>query len=67
MSKQEMIKQLQDRIAYNEDQRAYYEALHEKEILNGESDITVWKDMVEWFKGKIVAFNIAIEMAEELS
>ena len=67
MNKQEMIKQLQDRVAYNEEQRAYYEKLHEEEVLNGEGEISVWKDMIEWYKGKIVAFNIAIEMAEELS
>ena len=61
MSKQEMIKQLHDRVQYNEDQRAYYEGLYDKEQLD------CWHSMVEWYKGKIVAFNIAIEMAEELS
>ena len=61
MSKQEMINQLHDRVRYNMDQRAYYEGLYEKD------GHECWKDMVEWFKGKIVAFNIAIEMAEELS
>ena len=67
MSKQEMISRLKDRIAYSEEQRAYYEKLHEEEVLNGEGEISVWKDMIEWYKGRICAFNIAIEMAEELS
>ena len=61
MKKYEMIHQLKNRVAYNEDQRAYYEDLFEKEGLE------TWLEMAEWFKGKIVAFNIAIEMAEELS
>lgn len=66
MNKEELIDNLQCRVAYNMEQRAYYEALHVKDVANGESDITVWKDMVEWYKGKIVAFNIALELAEEL-
>ena len=61
MNKQEMINQLEARVRYNMEQRAYYESLLEKE------DSAVWREMVDWFKGKIVAFNIAIEMAEELS
>ena len=65
MTKQEMIKQLKDRIAYNEDQRAYYEGLHAEEVAKGDT-ITIWSDMVDWYKGKIVGFNIALEMAEEL-
>ena len=63
MNKQEMIDQLKARIAYNEEQRAYYEKLRDE----NPDEHSIWSEMVDWFKGKIVAFNIAIEMAEELS
>ena len=67
MNKSAMIQQLQERIAYNEEQRAYYAALHVKEVAKGESnDHTIWSEMVDWYKGKLVAFNIALDMAEEL-
>ena len=62
MNKQEMISQLNDRIAYNADQRAYYEKLRDE----NPDDHSIWSEMVDWYKGKIAAFNIAIEMAEEL-
>ena len=65
MDKQEMIQNLKDRIVYNEDQRSYYEGLHAEEVSKGDT-ITVWSEMVDWYRGKIVAFNIALEMAEEL-
>ena len=65
MNKQEMIQQLKARVLYNEEQRAYYEGLHAEEVSKGDT-ITIWSEMVDWYKGKIVAFNIALEMAEEL-
>ena len=65
MTKEELIDTLKTRIAHNEDQRAYYEGLHAEEVAKGDT-ITIWSEMVEWYKGKIVAFNIALEMAEEL-
>lgn len=63
MNKQEMINQLKDRIAYNVDQRAYYEKLRDEDDACMHN---IWQEMVDWYKGKIAAFNIAIEMAEEL-
>ena len=65
MDKQEMIKLLKARILYNEEQHAYYEGLHAYEVSKGDT-ITVWSEMVDWYKGTIAAFNIALEMAEEL-
>ena len=65
MNKQEMIQQLKARVLYNEEQRDYYEGLHAEEVSKGDT-ITIWSEMVDWYKGKIVAFNIALEMAEEL-
>jgi len=62
MNKQQMISQLKDRIAYNVGQRAYYEKLRDE----NPHDHAIWSEMVDWYKGKITAFNIAIEMAEEL-
>ena len=65
MDKQEMIQTLKARITYNEEQREYYEGLHAEEVAKGDT-ITIWSEMVDWYKGKIVAFNIALEMAEDL-
>ena len=65
MDKQEMILNLKDRILYNEEQCAYYEGLHAEGVAKGDT-ITVWSEMVDWYKGKIIAFNIALGMAEEL-
>ncbi len=65
MTKEELIDTLKTRIAHNEDQRAHYEGLHAEEVAKGDT-ITIWSEMVDWYKGKIVAFNIALEMAEEL-
>ena len=60
-----MIQTLKARITYNEEQREYYEGLHAEEVAKGDT-ITIWSEMVDWYKGKIVAFNIALEMAEDL-
>jgi hypothetical protein len=60
MNKQEMIKQLHARIVYNQEQRAYYEGLYEND------PSPVWSEMIDWYKGKLAAFNIALDMAEEL-
>ena len=65
MDKQEMILNLKDRILYNEEQCEYYEGLHAEEVANGDT-ITIWSELVDWYKGKIIAFKIALEMAEEL-
>ena len=65
MTKEELIDILKTRIAYNEDRRAYYEGLHAEEVAKGDT-ISIWSENVEWHKGKIVAFNIALELAEEL-
>jgi len=65
MNKQELIQNLKDRIVYNEDQRAYYEGLHAEEVAKGDT-ISIWSELVDWYKGKIVAFETAIEMAEML-
>ena len=65
MNKQQMVEELKERIAYNEDQHACYERLHAEEVSKGDT-ITVWSEMRDWHKGKIIAFNIALEMAEEL-
>ena len=65
MTKEELIDTLKTRIAHNEDQREHYEGLHAEEVAKGDT-ITIWSEMVDWYKGKIVAFNIALEMAEEL-
>lgn len=65
MNKEQMIDNLKSRIAYNEDQREYYEGLHAEDVAKGDT-ITVWSELVDWYKGKIVAFEIALELAEEL-
>ena len=64
MNKQEMINQLHDRVSYNMARRDYYE-----DLLRDGGDVweeISWQQEVDWYKGKIVAFNIAIEMAERL-
>jgi hypothetical protein len=60
MTKHEMIKQLKARVLYNEEQRAHYEDLNERD------PSPVWSEMIDWYKGKIAAFNISLELAEEL-
>ena len=60
MNKEEMIKLLKARILYNEEQRAYYMDLNERE------PSPVWSEMIDWYKGKLAAFGISLEMAEML-
>ena len=68
MNKSDMMDQLKDRIVYCEDQFGYYEKLHGEEVANGESnDHSVWSEMRDWYKGKINAYSVALEMAKELS
>jgi len=67
MKKSEMIDELKTRLTYCEDQMAHYEKLHGEEVANGESaTCTIWTEMKEWYKGKINAYNVALEMAQEL-
>ena len=67
MKKSDMINQLKDRIVYCEDQFGYYEKLHGEEVANGESnDHTIWSEMRDWFKGKVDAYTVALDMAKEL-
>ena len=64
MKKSEMINQLKDRIVYCEDQLGYYKKLHGEAVSN---DHTVWSEMRDWYKGKINAYNVALDMAKELA
>ena len=67
MNKSDMIAELKARILYNEEQQGYYEKLHGEEVAKGESnDHTIWSEMCDWYKGKVIAFNIALSMAREL-
>ena len=64
MKKSDMIDQLKTRIAYCEDQHRFYEKLHREEVVKGESgDYTVWSE-IHWYKGKINAYNVALDMAK---
>ena len=68
MKKSDMISQLKDRIVYCEEQKGYYEKLHGEEVAKGESnDHTVWSEMCDWYKGKLNAYNVALDMAKELA
>ena len=67
MKKSEMINQLKDRIVYCEEQFGYYEKLHGEEVAKGESnDHTIWSEMLYWYKGKLDAYNVALDIAKEL-
>ena len=67
MKKQEMINQLRDRIAYNEDQQGYYEKKHADEFVVKGQVHSIWSEMADWYKGKIVGLRQAIEMIEEVA
>ena len=64
MDKQIMIDNLKARVLYNEEQLEHYEGLHAEEVAKGDT-ITIWSEMVDWYKGKIVAFETVLEMLED--
>ena len=67
MNKSDMIRQLNYRIVYCEDQFGYYEKLHGEEVAKGESgNHTIWSEMRDWFSGKVDAYNVAIDLLKEL-
>ena len=58
-----MIDQLKDRRDYNESQVKHYEEEHAKHVLNGGGHSSVWSEMADWHKGKVIAFGLALDMA----
>ena len=68
MKKSEMIQRLSVNIEYCEEQLGYYERLHGEEVAKGESnDHTIWSEMCDWYKGKLNAYGVALDMAKELA
>ena len=48
MNKQEMIKQLNDRVRYNEEQRAYYEKMRDENAIRaGELMVADFRKLIE--------------------
>lgn len=66
MNKQDMILHLKDRIAYCQDEQGRYEQMH-GELCARDGDLhSLWSEMADWHKGRVCAFNVAIELLEEL-
>ena len=66
MTKQELIQHLKDRIVYSQDEQGKYEAHHgEWNAKNGDMH-SLWTEMADWHKGRICAFNVVLELLEDL-
>ena len=59
MKKDDMVKELVDRIRYNMDQRDHYQA---KE--NNSENPAMWSELRSWYEGRVSAFNIALMMID---
>ena len=59
MKKDDMVKELVDRIRYNMDQRDHYQA---KE--NNSENPAMWSELRSWYEGRVSAFSIALMMID---
>ena len=59
MKKDDMVKELVDRIRYNVDQRDYY---REKEL--DSENPAIWAELRCWYEGRVSAFNISLMMVD---
>ena len=60
MKKDDMVKELVDRIQYNIEQRDYYG----KKSIDDNDGYHVWREMESWYQGRVSAFNIALMMLD---
>ena len=63
MNLDNMIENLKERIAYNEEQVAHYEAEHGKHVAKHGGYCSIWSELADWHKGKVIAFGLALDMA----
>lgn len=67
MNKKQLIQNLKDRIAHNEECVAHHEKKHGEYVAKNPGVIcSIDSEMADWHKGKIVAFSLAIKMVKEL-
>lgn len=66
MNKQEMIQHLKNRIQYCQDEQGKYEAKHGEFNAEFGDNHSVWSELADWQKGRACAFNVVIELLEEL-
>ena len=67
MKKSELIQNLKDRIAHNEQEVARHERKHGEHVARNPKMIcSIDSEMADWHRGKIVAFTLAMKMVKEL-
>jgi hypothetical protein len=59
-----IIRNITDRRDYNMQEQGRYEAMHGEHVADGGSHASIWSEMAEWHKGKVVAFNLALEIIQ---
>ena len=67
MTKQELIYHLKDRIAYTQGEQGVYEAKHAAWNAEHGDPHSIWSEMADWHKGRACAFNIALELIENMT
>ena len=67
MSKEELIRNLSDLIVLNESQQGEYEEKHGEFSAKWGDEHSIYSELADWSKGKIVAYRQAIELIEELA
>ena len=66
MNKKQLIQNLKDRIAHNEQEMGRHERKHGEYVASRPGVISsIDSEMADWHKGKIAAYNQVIEMLEE--
>ena len=67
MNKKQLIQNLKDRIAHNEECVAHHEKRHGEYVAKRPGVISSMdSEMADWHKGKIAAFALAMKMVKEL-
>ena len=62
MDTMNIIRNLKDRIAYNESQVAHYEAEHGKWVATHGEEHSIWSELKDWHLGKVQGLQTAIDV-----
>ena len=61
MNIQDMVKNLESRIAYNREQKEYYG----KKAIDEYESRDAWRQMEEWYEGRVSAYVHTLEMIKD--
>ena len=66
MTKQDLIHHLKHRITYCQEEQGKYESMHGELNAKDGTMHSLWSEMADWHKGRACAYNVALELVEEL-